>query len=76
MLSSPAMPGLSALPALPALIPGPLAAEEAGVAPATIRKWVQLGHLRAAGKAGRAQLFRLEDVFAAERLARRRTRTV
>lgn len=72
MLSSPAMP---ALPALPALIPGPLAAEEAGVAPATIRKWVQLGHLRAAGKAGRAQLFRLEDVFAAERLARRRTRT-
>ncbi|MFE4616191.1 hypothetical protein ACFRJ7_08780 [Streptomyces sp. NPDC056747] len=72
MLSSPAMPAMTALPAL---IPGPLAAEEAGVAPATIRKWVQLGHLRAAGKAGRAQLFRLEDVFAAERLARRRTRT-
>ncbi|CAM5418045.1 hypothetical protein [Streptomyces tanashiensis] len=69
MLSSPA------LPALPALIPGPLAAVEAGVAPATIRKWVQLGHLRAAGRAGRAQLFRLEDVFAAERLARRRPRT-
>lgn len=60
---------------LPALIPGPLAAEEAGVAPATIRKWVQLGHLRAAGKAGRAQLFRLEDVFAAERAARRKPRT-
>ncbi|MFE0734154.1 hypothetical protein [Streptomyces sp. NPDC058855] len=72
MLSSPHLP---ALPALPALIPGPLAAEEAGVAPATIRKWVQLGHLRAAGKAGRAQLFRLEDVFAAERAARRRSRT-
>ncbi|MFI1976369.1 hypothetical protein [Streptomyces wedmorensis] len=72
MLSSPALP---ALPVLPALIPGPLAAEEAGVAPATIRKWVQLGHLRAAGRAGRAQLFRLEDVFAAERLARRRPRT-
>ncbi|MDV5147735.1 hypothetical protein R1T08_27100 [Streptomyces sp. SBC-4] len=72
MLSSPAMP---AMPAMPALIPGPLAAEEAGVAPATIRKWVQLGHLRAAGRAGRAQLFRLEDVFAAERLARGRTRT-
>ncbi|MEV4330345.1 hypothetical protein AB0K02_07345 [Streptomyces sp. NPDC049597] len=69
MLSSPT------LPALPALIPGPLAAEEAGVAAATIRKWVQLGHLRAAGKAGRAQLFRLEDVFAAERAARRRTGT-
>lgn len=72
MLSSPHLP---ALPTLPALIPGPLAAEEAGVAPATIRKWVQLGHLRAAGKAGRAQLFRLEDVFAAERAARRRSRT-
>ncbi|MFI8961429.1 hypothetical protein ACIGO8_04865 [Streptomyces sp. NPDC053493] len=67
MLSSTAL-------SLPALIPGPLAAEEAGVAPATIRKWVQLGHLRAAGKAGRAQLFRLEDVFAAERAARRRPR--
>ncbi|MFE6228791.1 MULTISPECIES: hypothetical protein [unclassified Streptomyces] len=61
-------------PHLPALIPGPLAAAEAGVAPATIRKWVQLGHLRAAGRAGRAQLFRLEDVFAAERAARRRAR--
>ncbi|WP_240509815.1 hypothetical protein [Streptomyces malaysiense] len=57
-------------PVPPTLIPGPLAAQEAGVAPATIRKWVQLGHLKAAGKAGRAQLFRLEDVFAAERAAR------
>ncbi|MFI6286884.1 hypothetical protein ACIBCM_19405 [Streptomyces sp. NPDC051018] len=55
---------------MPALIPGPLAAVEAGVAPATIRKWVQLGRLTAAGRAGRAQLFRLEDVFAAERAAR------
>jgi hypothetical protein len=55
----------------PTLIPGPLAAREAGVAPATIRKWVQLGYLAAAGKAGRAHLFRLEDVFAAERAARR-----
>ena len=54
---------------LPTLIPGPLAAQEAGVAPATIRKWVQLGHLTPVGKAGRAQLFRLEDVFAAERAA-------
>ncbi|MEU7013521.1 hypothetical protein AB4225_03445 [Streptomyces sp. 2RAF24] len=68
MLSSTAL-------SLPALIPGPLAAVEAGVAPATIRKWVQLGHLRAAGRAGRAQLFRLEDVFAAERATRRRPRT-
>ncbi|MCX3061886.1 hypothetical protein [Streptomyces beihaiensis] len=57
----------------PTLIPGPLAAAEAGVAPATIRKWVQLGRLAPAGKAGRAQLFRLEDVFAAERSARPRT---
>ncbi|MFI1826333.1 hypothetical protein ACH41E_07735 [Streptomyces sp. NPDC020412] len=56
---------------MPTLVPGPLAAAEAGVAPATIRKWVQLGLLTAAGKAGRAQLFRLEDVFAAERAARR-----
>ncbi|MFI6458816.1 hypothetical protein [Streptomyces sp. NPDC050528] len=54
---------------LPTLIPGPLAAQEAGVAPATIRKWVQLGRLTPVGKAGRAQLFRLEDVFAAERAA-------
>ncbi|MFG2128282.1 hypothetical protein ACGFNV_10825 [Streptomyces sp. NPDC048751] len=55
----------------PALIPGELAAREAGVAPATIRKWVQLGRLAAAGRAGRALLFRLEDVFAAERATRR-----
>ncbi|MER6527707.1 hypothetical protein [Streptomyces sp. NPDC001508] len=59
---------------LPTLVPGPLAAQEAGVAPATIRKWVQLGRLKAAGKAGRAALFRLEDVFAAERAATRRAR--
>ncbi|MFE9626448.1 hypothetical protein [Streptomyces sp. NPDC006527] len=63
-------------PERPTLIPGPLAAQEVGVAPATIRKWVQLGHLKPAGKAGRAQLFRLEDVFAAERAARGTTRRV
>ncbi|MEV7235381.1 helix-turn-helix domain-containing protein [Streptomyces sp. NPDC051020] len=49
------------------LITGDLAALEAGVAPATIRKWVQRGHLAAAGRQGRALLYRLEDVFAAER---------
>ncbi|MFI9153783.1 hypothetical protein [Streptomyces sp. NPDC053367] len=61
---------MSGAAGLPALIPGPLAAREAGVAPATIRKWVQLGRLAPAARAGRAQLFRLEDVFAAERASR------
>ncbi|WP_353943384.1 helix-turn-helix domain-containing protein [Streptomyces sp. HUAS MG91] len=56
------------------LITGELAATEAGVAPATIRKWVQLGHLKAAGKQGRRVLYRLEDVFAAERIAHGRSR--
>ncbi|MYT80647.1 hypothetical protein YW3DRAFT_01550 [Streptomyces sp. MnatMP-M77] len=56
-----------------ALVTGALAAHEAGVTPATIRKWVQLGHLSPAGRQGRAHVFRLEDVFTAERAARRRT---
>ncbi|WP_299533023.1 hypothetical protein [uncultured Streptomyces sp.] len=54
-----------------ALVTSALAAQEAGVVPATIRKWVQLGHLRPSGQQGRAHLYRLEDVFAAERAARR-----
>ncbi|MCZ4506869.1 helix-turn-helix domain-containing protein [Streptomyces sp. ActVer] len=49
------------------LITAQLAADEAGVTTATIRKWVQRGHLRPAGTQGRRRLFRLEDVFAAER---------
>ena len=49
------------------LITAELAAGEAGVTTATIRKWVQRGHLRPAGTQGRRRLFRLEDVFAAER---------
>ncbi|MEU9875122.1 helix-turn-helix domain-containing protein [Streptomyces phaeochromogenes] len=49
------------------LITAELAADEAGVTTATIRKWVQRGHLRPAGAQGRRRLFRLEDVFAAER---------
>jgi hypothetical protein len=66
---------MSAAPALgAALVTGPIAADEVMVAPATIRKWVQLGHLAPAGHRGRALLFRLEDVFAAERATRRRPR--
>ncbi|MFC8727398.1 MerR family transcriptional regulator [Streptomyces bacillaris] len=59
----------------PTLVTGTLAAHEAGVTPATIRKWVQLGHLSPAGRRGRAHTFRLEDVFAAERAARRKAPT-
>ncbi|EGJ76192.1 hypothetical protein STTU_3404 [Streptomyces sp. Tu6071] len=43
--------------------------------PATIRKWVQLGHLSPADQRGRTHLYRLEDVFAAERAARGRRRS-
>ncbi|MFI6979838.1 hypothetical protein ACIBSV_14760 [Embleya sp. NPDC050154] len=59
-------------PTLPAsaLLTTAMAAIEAGVVPATIRKWVQLGHLAPAGKSSRTLLFHLEDVFAAERAAR------
>lgn len=55
-----------------ALVTGVLAAQEAGVVPATIRKWVQLGRLTPAARQGRTQLYRLEDVFAAERATVRR----
>ncbi|MEU0831039.1 helix-turn-helix domain-containing protein [Streptomyces sp. NPDC005969] len=55
------------------LISGDLAAAEVDVSPATIRKWVQLGHLAAAGRQGRRLLYRLEDVFAAERAVHRRS---
>jgi hypothetical protein len=58
--------------ALPVMVSAELAAREVGVATATIRKWVQLGYLAASGKAGRAHVFRLADVFAAERSAHRR----
>ncbi|GAA3627211.1 hypothetical protein ACG5V6_03750 [Streptomyces chitinivorans] len=53
------------------LVTAAMAAREVSVAPATIRKWVQLGRLTPAGRQGRALLYRLEDVFAAERSARR-----
>lgn len=55
----------------PPLITAELAADEAGVSPATIRKWVQRGHLPPAGTQGRRRLYRLEDVFAAERTTHR-----
>lgn len=55
-------------PALTAtLVTGELAATEVDVSPATLRKWVQLGHLEPAGRQGRRSTYRLEDVFAAER---------
>ncbi|MEV0260892.1 hypothetical protein AB0I49_06030 [Streptomyces sp. NPDC050617] len=54
-----------------ALVTTAMAAEEAAVVPDTIRKWVQLKHLAPAGRRGRSHLFRLEDVFAAERATRR-----
>ncbi|KOG89526.1 MerR family transcriptional regulator [Streptomyces varsoviensis] len=53
------------------LVTTAMAARETGVVPNTIRKWVQLQHLSPAGRSGRAHLFRLEDVFAAERATRR-----
>ncbi|MFI6334721.1 hypothetical protein [Streptomyces sp. NPDC050535] len=68
------MPGSAPAPSGPALVTGAAAAAEAGVVPATVRKWVQLGHLAAAGRQGRTHLFRLEDVFAAERATRVRGR--
>ncbi|MET9429879.1 hypothetical protein [Streptomyces sp. NPDC003036] len=74
MSRTPTMPRVP-VPAGAALVTGPMAAQEAGVVPTTIRKWVQLGHLSPAGRQGRAQLYRLEDVFAAERSARRKPRT-
>ncbi|WP_232792475.1 hypothetical protein [Actinacidiphila yeochonensis] len=61
-----------AVDGLPVLVPAELAAREVGVATATIRKWVQLGYLAASGKAGRAHVFHLADVFAAERRAHHR----
>ncbi|MTE19511.1 hypothetical protein F0L17_10310 [Streptomyces sp. TRM43335] len=53
------------------LVTGAMAAREVSVSSATIRKWVQLGRLAPAGRQGRALLYRLEDVFAAERSVHR-----
>ncbi|MFK8912731.1 helix-turn-helix domain-containing protein [Streptomyces sp. YS-3] len=58
-------------PPVSGLVSGELAAAEVAVSPATLRKWVQLGHLRSAGRQGRRLLYRLEDVFAAERSVHR-----
>ncbi|RLU83930.1 hypothetical protein CTZ27_27555 [Streptomyces griseocarneus] len=54
-----------------ALITTAMAAQEAAVTPDTVRKWVQHGHLAPAGRQGRANLFRLDEVFAAERATHR-----
>ncbi|MFF4409092.1 hypothetical protein ACFY2W_32190 [Streptomyces sp. NPDC001262] len=53
------------------LVTAAIAAQEVAVSPDAVRKWVQLKHLAPAGRRGRAHLFRLEDVFAAERATRR-----
>ncbi|WP_372408343.1 hypothetical protein [Streptomyces luteireticuli] len=58
-------------PAEATLITTAMAAREAAVSPDVIYKWVQLGHLNPAGRQGRSSLYRLEDVFAAERATRR-----
>lgn len=42
------------------------AAEQVGVAQATIYVWVRRGYLAPVRKRGRYKLFRLADVFAAE----------
>jgi excisionase family DNA binding protein len=42
------------------------AAEEVGVAVATIYVWVHRGHLAPAGTRGKHKLYRLADVFKAE----------
>lgn len=55
------------------LVTGATAAREAGVEPCTIRKWVQRSYLTPAGRQGRSHLYRLADVFAAERRTRRQS---
>lgn len=70
------MPGVMPMPSGPTLVTGAAAARRGGGGPATVRKWVQLGHLTAAGRQGRTHLFRLEDVFAAERATRLRGRHI
>ncbi|MBH1935133.1 hypothetical protein I5Q34_12760 [Streptomyces sp. AV19] len=59
------------LPTTTTLITAAMAAREAGVTPEAVRKWVQLCHLPPAARQGRANLFRSEDVSAAERATRR-----
>ncbi|WP_436777964.1 hypothetical protein [Yinghuangia sp. YIM S09857] len=66
-------PGRRTAAATPVLLTAGEAAPEVQVVPATIRKWVQLGHLAPAGRRGRENLFRLEDVFRAERAVHHRT---
>lgn len=50
------------------------AAAEVGVKAATIYVWVHRGHLVPAGTRGKHRLFRLSDVFEAERTRDRKRR--
>ncbi|MEV7969017.1 helix-turn-helix domain-containing protein [Sphaerisporangium sp. NPDC088356] len=50
------------------------AAEEVGMSPATIHTWTARGFLTPAGKRGRFNVYRLADVFAAERGRKRKHR--
>ena len=50
------------------------AAEEIGIATATIYSWVHRGYLKPAKKRGHLKLFRLADVFAAEAARERKHR--
>jgi predicted site-specific integrase-resolvase len=50
------------------------AATETGFTRQAIYNWVSRGYLRHAAKEGRTKLFRLEDVFAAEKKRDRRRR--
>lgn len=50
------------------------AAEEVGVARATIYSWVARGHLKHTARRGHLKLFKLADVFACEATRNRKHR--
>lgn len=55
---------------LNALIPGSSAAKVLGVSKQLIRRWRQLGHITPVRMDGRSPLYRLGDLFEAERKLR------